>query len=249
MNSANYCNVQSTKSWLTILNGETMRKKRLVIVRHGNTFKKGETPTRVGARTDLPLVERERSEKAAEFLKTNNAVPERIFAAPLKRTMETAGIIKETLHVSSEIEPASEFTEIDYGPDENCTEEAVANRLGRYYLELEGAPSTDGAAMAARGELALKAWNDEAIVPFGWRVDVQAIIDSWKRFAESIPEGGTYMIVSSNGIIRFAPHIARIGFEEFRKQRPLKVATGGVCVFDRDDSGWECVAWNGEPFA
>ena len=29
-----------------------------MIVRHGNTFRAGETPTRVGARTDLPLVER-----------------------------------------------------------------------------------------------------------------------------------------------------------------------------------------------
>ena len=28
-----------------------------MIVRHGNTFRAGETPTRVGARTDLPLVE------------------------------------------------------------------------------------------------------------------------------------------------------------------------------------------------
>ena len=35
--------------------------RKLVIVRHGNTFRAGETPTRVGARTDLPLVEEERA--------------------------------------------------------------------------------------------------------------------------------------------------------------------------------------------
>ncbi|HAO37083.1 MAG TPA: histidine phosphatase family protein, partial [Hyphomonas sp.] len=28
---------------------------RLIIVRHGNTFDKGDTVTRVGGRTDLPL--------------------------------------------------------------------------------------------------------------------------------------------------------------------------------------------------
>jgi broad specificity phosphatase PhoE len=28
---------------------------RIVIVRHGNTFEAGETPRRIGARTDLPL--------------------------------------------------------------------------------------------------------------------------------------------------------------------------------------------------
>ena len=33
--------------------------KTLIIARHGNTFRPGETPTRVGSRTDLPLVEEE----------------------------------------------------------------------------------------------------------------------------------------------------------------------------------------------
>lgn len=31
--------------------------KTLIIARHGNTFGPDDTPTRVGARTDLPLVE------------------------------------------------------------------------------------------------------------------------------------------------------------------------------------------------
>ena len=34
--------------------------KTLIIARHGNTFAKGETPTRVGCHTDLELVEEER---------------------------------------------------------------------------------------------------------------------------------------------------------------------------------------------
>jgi 2,3-bisphosphoglycerate-dependent phosphoglycerate mutase len=40
-----------------------------VIVRHGNTFRAGETPTRVGARTDLPLVEEERARSAGRYLR------------------------------------------------------------------------------------------------------------------------------------------------------------------------------------
>ena len=39
-----------------------------MIVRHGNTFRAGETPTRVGARTDLPLVEEERARSAGRYL-------------------------------------------------------------------------------------------------------------------------------------------------------------------------------------
>ena len=37
----------------------------LIIARHGNTFDKGDIPTRVGARTDLPLVEKGRAQAKA----------------------------------------------------------------------------------------------------------------------------------------------------------------------------------------
>ena len=40
----------------------------LIIARHGNTFRKGETPTRVGSRTDLPLVEDERGRGIGKYL-------------------------------------------------------------------------------------------------------------------------------------------------------------------------------------
>ena len=43
--------------------------KRLIIARHGNTFRPGETPTRVGAGTDLPLVEETRARSIGRYLK------------------------------------------------------------------------------------------------------------------------------------------------------------------------------------
>lgn len=45
-----------------------------MIVRHGNTFRAGETPTRVGARTDLPLVEEERARSAGRYLREKGIV-------------------------------------------------------------------------------------------------------------------------------------------------------------------------------
>ena len=48
--------------------------RKLVIVRHGNTFRAGETPTRVGARTDLPLVEEERARSAGRYLREKGAL-------------------------------------------------------------------------------------------------------------------------------------------------------------------------------
>ena len=69
--------------------------KTLIIARHGNTFAKGETPTRVGCHTDLPLVEEERGRGVGLYLKKLGLVPTRILAAPLKRTMGTAALAAE----------------------------------------------------------------------------------------------------------------------------------------------------------
>ena len=41
---------------------------RIIIARHGNTFTKDQTPLRVGAGTDLPLVETERGTNPAAFI-------------------------------------------------------------------------------------------------------------------------------------------------------------------------------------
>ena len=55
--------------------------KTLIIARHGNTFRKGETPTRVGGRTDLPLVEEERGRGIGKYLAKLGLTPTRILAA------------------------------------------------------------------------------------------------------------------------------------------------------------------------
>ena len=63
---------------------------RIIIARHGNTFTKGQIPLRVGCRTDLPLVETERGTNVGKYLKMKTYFPSVVYAAPLKRTTETA---------------------------------------------------------------------------------------------------------------------------------------------------------------
>ena len=63
---------------------------RLIIARHGNTFTKDQTPTRVGGRTDLPLVESERVRNIGKYLKLKDMLPDVVFATPLRRAMEKA---------------------------------------------------------------------------------------------------------------------------------------------------------------
>lgn len=201
--------------------------KTLIIARHGNTFRKGETPTRVGSRTDLELVEEERGRGIGLYLKKLGLTPTRILAAPLKRTMRTAELAAEELGNPCPVVADARFIEVDYGPDENRTEEEVVARLGAEAIEL---------------------WNARAVVPDGWKVDVPRIIANWQELAAEVAEGEVLLCVSSNGTIRFAPHITG-DYEGFCAAHDIKVPTGGVCVFTSEDgSVWTCTEWGTKAF-
>lgn len=201
--------------------------KTLIIARHGNTFRKGETPTRVGSRTDLELVEEERGRGIGLYLKKLGLTPTRILAAPLKRTMRTAELAAEELGNPCPVVADARFIEVDYGPDENRTEEEVVARLGAEAIEL---------------------WNARAVVPDGWKVDVPRIIANWRELAAEVAEGEVLLCVSSNGTIRFAPHITG-DYEGFCAAHDIKVPTGGVCVFTSGaGSAWTCTEWGTKAF-
>jgi len=211
----------------------------LIIARHGNTFRKEETPTRVGARTDLPLVEEQKGRSIGRYLKERCLVPQQVFASPLIRAVKTAQLAMEEMDIKQEIILLHEFTEIDYGPDENKTEDEVLWRLGNGDTE--------------KGKEIIEAWNRQGIVPAGWIVDPEKIIKDWFQWAKNRVnkdgEDSCSLIVTSNGIIRFSPYLTG-NFEEFAKNNDIKVATGGVAVFEKkeDDCFWNCKAWNVKPF-
>jgi len=203
---------------------------RIIIARHGNTFTKEQTPLRVGARTDLPLVETERGTNIGKYLKMRVFYPAAVFAAPLSRTMETARLAIAAMDKDIPLIKDERFTEIDYGPDEAKTEAEVIARIGQD---------------------ALDAWNSEAIVPDGWKVSVDAIIKAWSDFAAMVERdyaNKTVLVVSSNGIIRFAPHLTG-DFKKFSQEFDIKVGTGGVCVLEKNDGDqyWTVKAWGIKP--
>ena len=224
--------------------------KTLIIARHGNTFRPGETPTRVGSRTDLPLVEEERARGIGRYLRQLNLVPTRILAAPLQRTLRTAALAAEELGNPCPVTPDARFIEIDYGPDENHTEQDVILRLGRDHALAAGQDpdSLPQEKLEELGTHAIELWNARAIVPPGWVVDPQQIIQTWRETADSIQDGETLLCVSSNGTIRFAPHIMD-DYDAFCAEHDIKVPTGGVCIFSREEnSPWVCSAWGVKAF-
>lgn len=224
--------------------------KTLIIARHGNTFRKGETPTRVGSRTDLPLVEEERGRGIGLYLLKKGLFPSRILAAPLQRTMRTAELAAEELGNPCPVVPDPRFIEVDYGPDENKPEEETQRRLGSSIALGKGVDpsSLSPDELLAWGKSAIDRWNADAVVPPGWKVDVQQIRNHWADLAAEVQEGETLLCVSSNGTIRFAPCITG-DYAGFCAQHDIKVPTGGVCIFTCEDgSNWKCLEWGTKAF-
>ncbi|PWY55732.1 phosphoglycerate mutase [Legionella qingyii] len=204
---------------------------RLLVARHGNTFAPGDIVRRVGT-TDLPLVDSglNQGQKLGTYLKNNELIPDVIFTSKLKRAIQTAEQAQSTMGTNLPIETLAIFNEIDYGPDENQPEEHVVARLGKE---------------------AMNAWESQAIVPAGWNVDPALLIQNWMDFSTRIRKeypGKTCLVVTSNGIARFAPYLTG-DFATFSTQFGIKVATGALCVFENKEPSetWNCLAWNVKP--
>ncbi len=209
---------------------------RLIIARHGNTFTADDTPTRVGARTDLALVGKGRDQARAlgKYLHAHNLIPDVAYSSTLSRTKETAALALEEIGVKLPVYALDIFNEIDYGPDENKPEADVIARIGAQ---------------------AIKDWDEKAAVPDGWDVDPDEIIQNWRRFAQSLtkmndtvsdqilPVQETTLVVTSNGIARFAPYITD-SFEDFAKNHDLKLKTGSYGTLLFSNGKWEIEGWN-----
>lgn len=202
---------------------------KLLIARHGNTFDKGDVLLRVGKRTDLPLSisGKEQAEKLGHYLAKEYPQVDKAYSSNLIRTKDTAKIALKIMGMGHISVTASDiFDEIDYGVDEGKTEEAVISRLG---IE------------------ALKKWDEQAIAPEGWLVNVKQIKENWFKFADSIKTSNEIiLVVTSNGTARFAPYILD-NPDEFRASNNIKLATGSISCFAFKDGKWIAQYWGVKP--
>lgn len=198
------------------------------IVRHGNTFNKGDTVTRVGARTDLPLSSSGRLQAAAlaEHFSSHKVLFGAAFSSPLLRTTQTAKAIIAAQPGHLEVAALEFLREIDYGKDENKPEAEVVARIGQEAIDL---------------------WDTEAILPDGWQVDIAALCEAWKGLFAQIVESGSSkptLVVTSNGIARFALKLAATG----AGNHELKLKTGAFGVMQLStDTPPVILDWNCRP--
>lgn len=222
-----------------------MQETTLIVARHGNTFLSGQIPTRVGVRTDLPLVEKEKGLRIGSYLKDNNLIPDIIYTSCLTRTIQTAMYAIKAMGLKEiPIIISERFNEIDYGIDENKTEDEVCYRLGFDALNDANVSSSD---IISKGKEIINEWNTNAVVPSGWLVDVEKIINDWKDFVKEIEskyKGKKILVVTSNGIIKFLPHITK-SYKECYEKYGTRLKTGGLTLFSKNDNmqAWECLGW------
>ncbi len=201
----------------------------IYIVRHGNTFDKGDIVTRVGARTDLPLSQSGKEQAEALAAHFRQIEPQGFltgYCSPLIRTRETLDAILSTQKKRVEPEVLDFLREVDYGPDENQTEETVTKRIG---------------------ELALKSWDEHAVPPPDWKLDPPQLKQDWADLFRALNfdrQAGPVLIVTSNGIARFALD----AITKFQMNpASIKLKTGAYGLIHSCEQDITLVSWNIRP--
>lgn len=195
----------------------------LYLCRHGNTFESNEVPVQVGAKTDLPLTTfgLQQGQKLGQFFATVGPVSH-IFSGPLKRQMQTASEIQNALP-DVEMSVATYLSEIDYGPWEGLTSDAIAENWKAAY----------------------ELWNTKHIWPENLFPEPKsAYIDRLNAFLAEIKThypDQTVIAVTSNGLLQLLHHLIS------NEEKAAKVKTGYWCKIIIDENQISVAAWNESP--
>jgi broad specificity phosphatase PhoE len=191
---------------------------KLILIRHGNTFDKGDTVRWVGKHEDLPLSNsgQEQAQALAKHLQEQQLLPDICYTSTLKRTREFADLIFKQTAISPPTHIESILDEFDYG--------------------VWGGKTTDD-IVAQYGKAALQAWEDYALIPPQWPVDKEQLELDIENFLEKLrrrtPPHQSVMVISSNGILRFILRaLLPDAFEQLLKDKHIKMQTGRYGVIE-----------------
>jgi len=190
---------------------------RVYIVRHGNTFDKGDVILRVGGKTDLPLSKSGQMQADRLFKTFQNIEFKAAYSSDLKRTRQTA----EAILGQRAYAIAGFLTELDYGVD-------------------EGRPETD--VIARLGADVLTKWDKVAIPPQGWKVDVEELQTSWQAFLAICDPSSDTLVVTSNGVARFLLDVVAC-----EHVVPRKLRTGAYGIIGLTPNGPVIEGWDIRP--
>ncbi|GLQ20528.1 histidine phosphatase family protein [Algimonas porphyrae] len=191
----------------------------LVVVRHGNTFDRGDRVLRVGGRTDLPLSRSGQEQAQALGAHFAGQSFDHLLSGPLLRQSQTADAILSRLSRPDRWAVETGLTEIDYGPDEGQPEDDVIARIGQD---------------------ALTRWDTDRIPHPDWMIDAAALSAVWRDLL-SRAQTQDLMVVTSNGTARYLfDHVAQ-------GDAPLKLRTGAFGVIASGPDEAQLISWDERP--
>lgn len=200
---------------------------KILLARHGNTFGPGDKIVWVGAKEDLPLVEKGEQQAAAlgEALRDAGLTPAHIICGPLKRTRRAAELVAELTSFDGEIQIDQRLREIDYGSWGGKTAEE---------LDLEF------------GAEAREEWDLHHRRPVGadWSPSEGVLrTQALASMAGAAERDGLTVLITSNGILRYM-YNALSGADA-----DVKVKTGNMCAVDIEGETGTRLFWNQKPDA
>jgi probable phosphoglycerate mutase len=207
---------------------------KIFLARHGNTFNIGDTPVYLGCGQDLPLTEQGRAQADAlgSALRRLGIVPAAILSGPLSRAREFSERVRDAVAPQLAVRFESRLNELDYGVWAGLAKDEVIARFG---------------------EAPLARWEHDGEFPesAGWAPDRRTVITEVQKLASEIVSGGqpddSFVLVSSNGRLRFFLTLIPGAFEEHARSRALSVATGKVSCITFTSGRFSLDFWNRAP--
>ncbi len=204
--------------------------RRLLLVRHGNTFEDGSPVVRVGSRTDLPLTAKGLAQAAtfAAAVRSAGLAVGPFLAGPLARTRMFV-----THGFGFEPRTDDRLREIDYGSWEGRTDADIA---------------------ATAGADTLEAWNRRCVWPEGqgWSPDPATLEAGAGALVRELSAGDARLVpvlCSSQGILRYFAKLDPTWFAGAVADAKLGVATGSCCGIVIDGTSVRVAFWNRKPDA
>ncbi len=206
---------------------------KVILARHGNTFRADESAFYVGSQHDLPLVEFGITQAKLMGRALSKMPPlTAVFTGPLLRMRATAEWALQEMHAGIQSTVDVRLNELDYGLWSGLTSQEVRQRFGDEEYER---------------------WERQSLWPEqgGWGESEQAVVARITDFSEFLIQrysaNDHILVVASNGCLRYFLKLVNGMFEQQVAKKQLKIGTGHLCQLSYHDGQWHLDFWNQNP--